>query len=585
MSVDDREQLLIVSDFNADVLAGLVANDPHAPAIAAKATGLGRALPTLLDAGAPCWSGRSALFVWMRPEAVSRAFLAARDLEPVDHAQALREVDAFADAVVAASARVRTTLVASFHLPAEHRGYGMLDHAARTGVRALLLKMNARLAERLDGRAGVFVLDSSRWFECRDPVSSKMWYLAKVPYSNDVFKSAARDAKAALRGVRGEARKVVICDLDDTLWGGIVGDAGWENLRLGGHDAIGEAHADFQRALKALTRRGVILAIVSKNTESVALEAIERHPEMVLRRGDFAGWRINWSDKAGNVAELLRELNLGQQSAVFLDDNPVERARVAEALPEVLVPELPKDKLLYPEFLRRLDCFDTPVLSDEDRERAAMYGAERERRAALESAQSVGSLDDWLATIGIEVDAEPLDGANLQRTAQLLNKTNQMNLRTRRLTEAELEAWTRGTGRRLWTFRVADRFGDSGLTGIASIELDGAIARIVDFVLSCRVMGKRVEETIVHHLAEEARALGARTLVADHLPTKKNAPCLEFWERSGLARVDGSAHSFAWDLAQPYPKPRAVRLRVLDGASRTQPNDATRNPCTVAARS
>lgn len=560
MAVDGREQLLILSDFNAEVLAGLASNDARGPALSAKTAGIGRVIPTLLDPHAACWTNRPSLFVWMRPEAASESFARALAMESIDPGQALREVDVLADAVLAASARARATFVATFHLPACHRGYGMLDHAANLGVRALLARMNARLAERLAARPGIHLLDAPRWFECRDPVNSKMWYLAKVPYSNDVFKAASGDVKAALRGVRGDARKLVICDLDDTLWGGIVGDIGWESLRLGGHDAVGEALADFQRGLKALMRRGVILAIVSKNTESVALEAIERHPEMVLRRSDFAGWRINWSDKAGNVADLLRELNLGPQSAVFLDDNPVERARVAEALPEVLVPELPKDKMLYPEFLRRLDCFDAPALSSEDRERAAMYGAERERRTALASAQGVGSLDEWLETIELTVEAEPLNDANRQRTAQLLNKTNQMNLRTRRMTEAELADWTREPSRRLWTFRVADKFGDSGLTGIASLELRGDAAEVVDFVLSCRVMGKRVEETIVHQLVEGARALGASRLTAHYEPTKKNAPCLEFWQRSGFESADG--RTFAWDLSRAYPKPRAVELRV-----------------------
>ncbi len=559
--MDNREQLLILSDFNADILVGLASNDVREPAVSAKAAGLGNVIPTMLDAHAGCWNGCTSLFVWTRPEAACETFARASALEEVDAAHALREVDGFADAVRAASDRVSTTLVATFHLPGDHRGYGMLDHAAGVGVRSLLARMNARLSERLAGKSGVHLLDAARWFECRNPVNSKMWYLAKVPYSNDVFKTAIADVKAALRGVRGDARKLVICDLDDTLWGGIVGDIGWESLHLGGHNAVGEALVDFQRGLKALMRRGVVLAIVSKNTESVALEAIERHPEMVLRRGDFASWRINWNDKADNVADLLRELNLGPQSAVFLDDNPVERARVAEALPEVLVPELPKDKMLYPEFLRRLDCFDVPALSSEDRARTAMYGSERERRTALASSKGVGSLDEWLETIELIVEAEPLNDANRQRTAQLLNKTNQMNLRTRRMTVAELADWTRDHSRRLWTFRVADKFGDSGLTGIGSLEFRGDMAEVVDFVLSCRVMGKRVEETIVHQLVEGARALGASRLMAHYERTKKNAPCLEFWQRSGFETVDG--RTFTWDLSRLYPKPRAVELRVV----------------------
>ena len=174
------------------------------------------------------------------------------------------------------------------------------------------------------------------------------------------MREAAADIRAAFVGLRGAAKKLLVLDLDDTLWGGIVGDAGWENLRLGGHDPQGESFADFQRAIKNLKRRGVVLALVSKNEESVALEAIRNHPEMVLKEDDFVGWRINWTDKARNIAELATELNLGLQSVVFIDDNPVERARVREALPEVFVPEWPEDKLLYASAFGQLRCFDAP---------------------------------------------------------------------------------------------------------------------------------------------------------------------------------------------------------------------------------
>lgn len=422
--------------------------------------------------------------------------------------------------------------------------------------------MNHRLVENLSGEIGIFVLDSSRWFAFDRSINTEMWYVAKVPYSNSAFKAAIKDFKAALNGVRGNSRKVVICDLDDTLWGGIVGDEGWENLQLGGHDPVGEALVDFQRELQALSRRGIILAIVSKNTESVALEAIEKHPEMVLRKNDFAAWRINWEDKAQKIVDLMKELNLGLQSAVFLDDNPAERARVGEALPELLVPDLPKDKMLYASILRRLTCFDVPVVTDEDRKRAGIYSSQRDRRVALERTHEVGSLEEWLYTLDIKVHAESIKDTNRQRTGQLFNKTNQLNLSTRRLTEAEILGWPSKHNRKLWTYRVSDKFGDSGLTGIASVELDGDEAKVVDFILSCRVMGKRVEETIVHHLTLSARTLGAKKLIAEYLETKKNQPCLEFLRRSGL--VNESRNIFTWDLSKEYPKPPAVEFAVKD---------------------
>jgi FkbH-like protein len=245
---------------------------------------------------------------------------------------------------------------------------------------------------------------------------------------------------------------------------------------------------------------------------------------------------------------------------VFLDDNPVERARVREVLPDVLVPELPRDKLLFPSVLRRLDCFDSAAISIEDRKRASFYNAERERRTAFDRAERVGSLDEWLHTIEIKVEAEPISDANRQRAGQLLNKTNQMNLTTRRMTDAELEQWANSDNREVWTFRVSDRFGEAGLTAIGSVERIGDEAVIADYVLSCRVMGKRVEETIVHHLTETARRLGAKKLKAVYKQTKKNQPVLDFWRSSGFKRE--SDNTFTWDLEKPYPQPRAIELIV-----------------------
>ena len=225
-------------------------------------------------------------------------------------------------------------------------------------------------------------------------------------------------------------------DLDNVLWGGVVGEVGWTGINLGGHDHVGEAFADFQRALKALAARGVQLALVSRNDEATALEAIDRHPEMQLRREDFAGWRINWEDKAQNIAGLLAELNLGDESAVFIDDSAIERERVRTAIPEVLVPEWPDDPARFREALGSLRCFDSPFLTEEDRRRTAMSAAERSRRCRVSTA--VASVEDWLQSLDISVTVEMLSDGNLDRAVQLFNKTNQMNLATRRLSKPEL---------------------------------------------------------------------------------------------------------------------------------------------------
>ena len=260
-----------------------------------------------------------------------------------------------------------------------------------------------------------------------------------------------------------------------------------------------------------------------------------------------------WKQKVD--AEKLR--------AVFLDDNPMERARVREALPEVLVPELSEDKMLYVRNLHELDCFDAPSLSEEDRKRASMYSAERKRRAGRElqsTGSKVASVDNWLPTLQIKVLAEPLNKANLRRVGQLFNKTNQMNLTTRRMTESEIMKWESSRDRMLWTYCISDKFGNSGLTGIASLEFQGNNALLTDYILSCRVMGKRIEETIVHQIAEYARALDAKKLIAHYHSTEKNTPCLEFWQRAGF--LNEGNQIYTWDLGRRYPTPDAIELTV-----------------------
>ncbi len=327
---------------------------------------------------------------------------------------------------------------------------------------------------------------------------------------------------------------------------------------MGGHDPIGEAHLDFQRSLKALTHKGILLGIVSKNEESVALEAINRHPDMVLREEDFAGWRINWQDKAQNIVDLVDELNLGAQSVVFIDDNPIERARVREAVPEILVPEWPQDKLRYQQALLSLNCFDVPSISQEDLVRNELYQVERQRETLK---RQLSSVDDWLMTIDMKIKIEELNEANLVRTTQLFNKTNQLNLSTRRLSEVELVAWAEADDHKLWTCRVSDKFGDLGLVGIISLERDQQTGRIVDFVLSCRAMGRKVEETMVHTVLDYAKALGLDTVQAIYHPTAKNKPCLDFWQQSGF-EMDASLEIFTWQVRENYALSSHIRLEA-----------------------
>jgi FkbH-like protein len=545
---------LLVSDFTIDELVDELRRPQVHPPVGATVAPYGQVTQSLLQA--PSSDSADFAVIWTRPEMSAPSFARALSFEDVDEKELHADVDAFCSLVERAAAGYKFVFVPTWVLPPWRRGLGMVD-TRKGGAARALCQMNLRLMDNLAKVSNAFVLNADRWLEAVGPaaMSPKAWYLGKMAMSRALFAEAALDIRAAIASLAGGPRKLLVLDLDDTLWGGIVGDVGWEGLRLGGHDGLGEAFVDFQRAIKDLKRRGIVLGVVSKNEESVALEAMLKHPEMVLRQEDFVGWKINWTDKAKNILDLASDLNLGLQSVVFIDDNPVERARVREALPEVFVPEWPEEKFLYASALHSLRCFDSPSISREDLERTRMY-AEEQKRENLR--KEVGSIADWLKSLEIKVRAEPLGPANLARASQLLNKTNQLNLSTRRMTEAELLAWAREPGRAFWTISVSDRLGDAGLTGLLSLEREGDVTKIVDYVLSCRVMGRKVEETIVHIAVASAAEKMAKSVVADFLPTAKNKPCLSFWQSSGFAN-EGDRR-FTWDAAQAYPLPEAIEL-------------------------
>ena len=558
--MDEKEcQLLLISDFNTNNLAGYARNDNEDPIVDAIIAPFGQVVPVLMQEDLECWqSNPDVAVVWTQPENVSESFNHVVNFkhEPIE--KILAEVDEYCSLLLNIRDRARTIFVPTWVFPSYHRGLGMLDMRIDIGISNTLMRMNLRLSEKLSKASNFYLLDAQRWISIagRKAFDPRLWYLGKIPFGNDVFIEAVKDIKSALRGVAGNSKKIVILDLDDTLWGGVVGEVGWENVRLGGHDHIGEAFVDFQSALKFLRNKGVLLGIVSKNEEAIALEAINKHPEMLLRLEDFAAWKINWQDKAKNIVELVLELNIGLQSVVFIDNSPVERERVREALPEVFVPDWPEDIMLYRSTLVNLNCFDTPSISKEDFERTEIYISERQRKKLKES---VGSLDEWLKSLKMTIKVEQLSESNLQRVTQLLNKTNQMNLSTRRMTETELVNWVKQENHLFWIFRVMDKFGDSGITGLVSLEVESKIGKIVDFVLSCRVMGRKVEETMLYKIVQYAQERHLDEVWAIYKPTPKNKPCLELLKSSGF-KNHLKNNRFVCDVTQDYPLFKYIKL-------------------------
>jgi FkbH-like protein len=520
----------VYSTFTARQFARLLEGDEGPPPIAVSA--VHELLPgsAFSRRGAAPESEADIAVVITTPESVLPSVAGLLAGLPCDAAAMQREVDEFAAAIVALPARL--VFAYSWIAPPRFSG-GVLALDARFGLDGVLAAANLHLVQALKEHSACTVLNAGHWQGALGAraFNAKNWYLTRDPFSFEAWKMAVADLKTALAACTGRAKKLLVLDLDNTLWGGEVGDSGVEGLRLGAPDLAGAAHQEFQRELRALARRGVVLAIASKNDEDLALSAIDTHPEMILQRTDFADWAIDWEEKGPNIRALCERIGISPADAVFIDDNPAERRAVALELPELTVPEWPANPLLYVEALRSLSVFDVPEVSAEDLGRSRSYAAARALREAGEP-----------PPLETRVDIRALEPSDVGRTVQLLNKTNQFNLTTRRLTEPELRAWLESGSRTLHTVRVADAFADYGLTGVLSLEFEPPVCRIVDFAMSCRVLARGVEERMVQIAAEEARAHGCERLEARFLPTERNEPMRRFLvERSGLeAGADGA---------------------------------------------
>ncbi|MHB8521319.1 MAG: HAD-IIIC family phosphatase [Limisphaerales bacterium] len=545
---EPRLTALILSSFNVAGFCARARNDADAPLLEVQSAPVARLYTT-----PPQAAEADVVLVWTLPDMVLPAFKQFLDTRSVAIDTILAEVDGFCHSVERLAQQFKQVFLPTWMAPDILHEPRLLDMNPTAGVAYALMRMNLRLAEQFAGSTRVLVLNSAPWTEAagKHAFSSKLWHLAKVPFGNDVFKAALRDLKSALAVIQGRSRKVIILDLDDTLWGGTLGEVGSKDLNLGGHDAVGEAHAEFQRQLLRLSRRGILLAIASKNEVSAALEAIAKHPEMVLRLNDFAAYRINWEDKAKNVADILGELNLPASAAVFIDNNPAERERIRMTLPQVLTPDWPADPMLYSDTLLNLRCFETIGVTADDLQRTGLYQLAKE---TARSRDSFGSVDEWIASLDQQVTVEAPGGENQPRVLQLINKTNQMNLATRRLTEAELSRWLAEPNHQMWALRVTDKFGSTGLVGVVSIAWRAGEAEVVDFLLSCRVIGRKVEEVMVHLAARDAKSRGAVTLRARLVRTDRNEPCRQFWKQYPGIHYEEQTGVFTLDLGRaPAP--------------------------------
>jgi FkbH-like protein len=366
--------------------------------------------------------------------------------------------------------------------------------------------------------------------------SSAMYVTAELTLSVDALPYAAKQIVDILTTASGAVKKCLILDLDNTLWGGVVGDDGWENLQIGSL-GIGKAFTELQEWAKKLKERGIILAVCSKNTEAVAHEAFRKHPEMVLALEDFAVFRANWETKVDNIKAIQQTLNIGFDSMVFLDDNAFEREMVKAQLPEVTVPDLPEDPAEYLNTLYAINLFETASFSDADAARTEQYRVEAERAAAK---AAFANEDEFLAHLEMRSEVRPFDAYTIPRVAQLSQRSNQYNLRTVRYSEEDARRLAASSDHVTLSFTLADRFGDHGLIAVVVLERRSPRQFFIEnWFMSCRVLKRGMESFILNHLVRLCREHGIAELAGEYLPTAKNELVRDHYRDLGF-RQEGS---------------------------------------------
>ena len=437
----------------------------------------------------------------------------------------------------------------NFDLP-DLRPLGNLEASEAFGRVNFLLRLNAEFAERARHRPRLLINDIlylsaqtglDRWFDY------SYWHNYHMAVSPLGTVALAQNVAAMIQAIYGRSKKCLVLDLDNTLWGGVIGDDGLQNLVLGRDHPLGEAFQNFQRYVKQLQRRGVILAVCSKNDAANAMEGFS-HPDSVLKLEDFSAFKANWNPKHENIREIALELNIGLDSMVFVDDNPAERALVAAQLPEVAVPDVGSEVWNFALALEQGRYFEAERVVADDLKRSEFYSSNAQRNLHQTGFADYG---EFLESLEMTAEIGPFQPVYLERIAQLINKTNQFNLTTRRYTSSEVEALARDREAITLYGRLADRFGDNGLVSVIVARVAGGIAEIDLWLMSCRVLKREMELAMFDALVEECQARGVRRLTGVYIPSKKNAMVAGHY--AGLGFVAGGEEGrFCFDVPVEY---------------------------------
>ncbi|HEY6876653.1 MAG TPA: HAD-IIIC family phosphatase, partial [Polyangiales bacterium] len=431
----------------------------------------------------------------------------------------------------------------------------LIDYRSKARIGAAFARMNAELLALASKRRTV-VLDASELGERAGAIfcDARMRHTASQVYATAYLRAYAEELARIARADLGLAKKVLALDLDNTLWGGVIGDDGVGGIKLGGAYP-GTAHLELQTLARDLSRQGVLLTVCSKNEDAIAREAIAMHPEMALGIDAFSMITANWEPKPGNLVAQAERLNLGIDAFVFVDDNPVERGLMREQAPRVSTLEVAREPSAYAQQLAAAGYFNQLELTDEDRARTEQYRAQAQRE---ELSRSAGSLDDYLRGLGQQLWLEPLSTFNAGRIVQLFGKTNQFNLTGRRYGEGELDARIQDGSGWVIAARLSDRFGDNGLIGALTLLRNDDAWAIENFVLSCRVFSRQVEQTILSLVLNAARDKGVARVTGRFVESPKNKKFARFFADAGFLEVEPG--SFAYAVASEVPVPVCVKV-------------------------
>ena len=449
-------------------------------------------------------------------------------------------------------------VVTSLQIP-NYSPYGIDDENITVSLKKVIYEINTKLFQYQKKLGKIFIYDFNefvRKFGDNNIFDYKQFFSGDIKISTEYIPKFVSEFMGYVYAVTGITKKCIVLDLDNTLWGGIIGEDGFDNIKLG-DNPVGRSFVEFQKRLLALNQRGIILAINSKNNFDDAIEVIKKHPNMILRENNFACVKINWDNKVTNLHKIAEELNIGLDSMVFFDDEPINQEYVRESLPGVLVIDLPKDSSQYAQIITEMKEFDILKITEEDTKRSDMYLGQKKRK---ELENKVGDFNEFLKQMNIEVSVQKANSFSIPRISQLTLKTNQFNLTTKRYQEEEISKFSSSDDKIVECVQVNDKFGDNGITGTYIIEKKNNEEWIIDtFLLSCRIMGRGVEEMMMNQIIEKARLSGIKKIKGEFIPTAKNKPAENFYEDLGFSKED---EFWVFNTDDTIKKPEHIKVIV-----------------------